>query len=102
MCLVWDTGPVGHSLGPSPGQLPVCGHQVSPQLPTDHPQEQGGPACGSRVKRPHVCQHCGFKATYEEVVDTHLPECKYVPLQCPNMCGVSCESCEREVMEDHT
>ncbi len=50
------------------------------------------------TKRPHVCQHCGFKATYEEVVDTHLPECKYVALQCPNMCGVSCE---REVMEDH-
>ncbi len=50
------------------------------------------------TKRPHVCQHCGFKATYEEVVDTHLPECKYVALQCPNMCGVSCEC---EVMEDH-
>ncbi len=50
------------------------------------------------TKRPHVCQHCGFKATYEEVVDTHLSECEYVALQCPNMCGVSCE---REVMEDH-
>ncbi len=50
------------------------------------------------TKRPHVCQHCGFKATYEEVVDTHLPECKYVALQCPNMCGVSGE---RELMEDH-
>ena len=34
------------------------------------------------TKRPHVCQHCGYKATYEEVVDTHIPECKYVPLQC--------------------
>ena len=50
------------------------------------------------TKRPHVCQHCGFKATYEEVVDTHLPECKYVPLQCPNRCGVTCE---RGDMEDH-
>ncbi len=50
------------------------------------------------TKRPQVCQHCGFKATYEEVVVTHLLECKYVALQCPNMCGVSCE---REVMEDH-
>ncbi len=50
------------------------------------------------TKRPHVCQHCGFKATYEEVVNTHLPECRYVALQCPNMCGMSCE---REVMEDH-
>ena len=31
-------------------------------------------------KREHVCQHCGFKVTYEEVVNIHLPECKYIPL----------------------
>ena len=28
----------------------------------------------------------------------HLPECKYVPLQCPNLCGVTFE---RDFMEDH-
>ena len=50
------------------------------------------------AKRPYVCQHCNFKAIYEEVVDTHLPECKYVPLQCPNLCGVTFE---RDFMEDH-
>ena len=50
------------------------------------------------AKRPYVCQHCNFKATYEEVVDIHLPECKYVPLQCPNLCGVTFE---RDFMEDH-
>ena len=50
------------------------------------------------AKRPYVCQHCNFKATYEEVVDTHLPECKYVPLQCPNLCGVTFEC---DFMEDH-
>ena len=50
------------------------------------------------AKRPYVCQHCNFKATYEEVVDTHLSECKYVPLQCPNLCGVTFE---RDFMEDH-
>ena len=50
------------------------------------------------AKRPYVCQHCNFKATYEEVVDEHLPECKYVPLQCPNLCGVTFE---RDFMEDH-
>ena len=50
------------------------------------------------AKRPYVCQHCNFKATYEEVMDTHLPECKYVPLQCPNLCGVTFE---RDFMEDH-
>ena len=51
--------------------------------------------CG---KGPYVCQHCNFKATYEEVVDKHLPECKYVPLQCPNLCGVTFE---HDFMEDH-
>ena len=50
------------------------------------------------AKRPYVCQHCNFKATYEEVVDKHLPECRYVPLQCPNLCGVTFE---RDFMEDH-
>ena len=50
------------------------------------------------AKRPYVCQHCNFKATYEEVVDKHLPECKFVPLQCPNLCGVTFE---RDFMEDH-
>ena len=50
------------------------------------------------VKRDYVCQHCGFKATYQEVVSIHIPECKYVALQCPNRCGVTCE---REDMEDH-
>ena len=50
------------------------------------------------AKRPYVCQHCNFKATYEEVVDKHLPECKYVPLQCSNLCGVTFE---RDFMEDH-
>ena len=50
------------------------------------------------AKRPYVCQYCNFKATYEEVVDKHLLECKYVPLQCPNLCGVTFE---RDFMEDH-
>ena len=50
------------------------------------------------AKRDYICDYCNFKATYEEVVDTHLPECKYFPLQCPNLCGVTCK---RGSMEDH-
>ena len=50
------------------------------------------------MQREYVCQHCNFKATYEEVVGTHFSECKYVPLQCPNLCGVTFE---RDFMEDH-
>ena len=50
------------------------------------------------AKRPYVCHYCSFKATHEEVVDAHLPECKKFPLQCPNLCGVTLE---REFMEDH-
>ena len=50
------------------------------------------------AKRPYVCQYCSFKATYEEVEDIHLPECKKFPLQCPNQCGVTFE---RDFMEYH-
>ncbi len=50
-------------------------------------------------KRPYVCQYCNFKAaTYIEIKDKHIPDCKYVPLQCPNRCGVTFE---RDFMEDH-
>ena len=50
------------------------------------------------ANRAYVCRHCSFKATYEEVVDTHLPQCKYVPLDCPNRCGATFE---RDFLEDH-
>ena len=50
------------------------------------------------VKRAYVCRYCSFKATYEEVVDTHLPQCKFVPLDCPNRCGATFE---RDFLEDH-
>ena len=50
------------------------------------------------VKRAYVCRYCSFKATYEEVVDAHLPHCKYVPLDCPNRCGATFE---RDFLEDH-
>ena len=50
------------------------------------------------VKRAYVCRHCSFKATYEEIVDTHMPHCKYVPLDCPNRCGATFE---RDFLEDH-
>ena len=39
--------------------------------------------------RRYTCQHCNFEATYDEVVNKHLPECKYVPIPCPNHCGVT-------------
>ena len=51
------------------------------------------------VKRAYVCRYCSsFKATYEEVVDTHLPQCRYVPLDCPHRCGATFE---RDFFEDH-
>ena len=50
------------------------------------------------VQRDYGCQHCAFKATYEVVVYTHWLKCVYLPLPCPNLCGVTCE---RGLMEDH-
>ena len=44
-------------------------------------------------KRPYACQHCNkhlaiFKATYEEVMQNHLPVCPFFPLSCPNNCDL--------------
>ena len=64
-------------------------------VPKNQVEQHLSEAC---TKRPYVCRHCAFKATYEEVVEKHMPECKYVPLPCPNRCGVTCD---REDMEDH-
>ena len=72
-----------------------CPLNCSVTIPKNKVEQHVAEEC---AKRPHVCQHCGFKATYEEVMGTHLSECKYVPLQCPNRCGVTCD---REDMEDH-
>lgn len=48
--------------------------------------------------RKFVCPHCNFKGSFQAVTDKHYKVCSYFPLQCPNLCGVTCE---REVMEDH-
>ena len=50
-------------------------------------------------KRDFYCQHCNFKATYEVVCDTHWPECKNYPVQCPNACMVG--AVERGDLDDH-
>ena len=43
-----NTGADGDSLGPlTRTTASMCGHQMSPQLPHDHPQKQGVAACGS-------------------------------------------------------
>ncbi len=53
---------------------PVCGKEEFPWWSLKIKVEQH--VAQECAKRPHICQHCGFKATYKEIVDTHLPECK--------------------------
>ena len=69
----------------------ICGKIVPKNMVEQHVTEE----C---VQRDYGCQHCTFKATYKVVVDTHWPECIYMPLQCPNLCGVTCE---RGLIKDH-
>ena len=71
---------------------PLECHQVISKDKVEHHVTQECP------KRPFVCKHCSLASTYYEIVEQHLPECKYVPVQCPNRCGVTCD---REIMEDH-
>ncbi len=51
------------------------------------------------AKREYTCEYCDFKGTYEEVMNVHLRECKYVPVQCPNFCNVS--DIKREQLWQH-
>ena len=72
-----------------------CPFNCKQTLPKNKMEQHVAEEC---VQRDYGCQHCAFKATYEVVVDTHWPECVYLPLPCPNLCGVTCE---RGLMEDH-
>ncbi len=68
-----------------------CGTQVAKNELEDH-------VLNKCLKREHFCRYCSHKASFEEIEDQHIDVCEYVPLQCPNRCGVTCE---REHMEGH-
>ena len=48
--------------------------------------------------REYTCTHCNFKASYKVVSEDHWGVCPYLPVQCSNRCGVTCE---RGDLEDH-
>ena len=48
--------------------------------------------------REFTCKYCNFKASFKVVTKEHYDVCSYLPVQCPNRCGVTCE---REDLEDH-
>ena len=73
----------------------TCPFNCKQTIPKNKMEQHVAEEC---VQRDYGCQHCAFKATYEVVVDTHWPECVYLPLPCSNLCGVTCE---RGLMEDH-
>ena len=39
------------------------------------------------LKRIHTCPFCSYQASYEEVINVHLHECKFVPMKSPNIYG---------------
>ena len=49
--------------------------------------------------RQFTCTHCAYKATYQEIVEDHLPKCDRYPLECPNKCGK--RSIERQHLPNH-
>ena len=49
--------------------------------------------------RPFSCEYCGHSSTYQDVVNSHWPECPQYPLQCPNSCQDS--QIERQHLGDH-
>ena len=53
---------------------------------------------GECFKRKYTCPYCSYKDTYEAVSNQHTQECPYIPVRCPNFCGVTCE---RDTIESH-
>ena len=50
-------------------------------------------------KRPFACQHCNqYKATFEEISQSHWPVCSSFPLHCPNNCDLVLQ---RREIEQH-
>ena len=49
-------------------------------------------------EREYSCPFCNYKGSYRHVSSEHSEECPYVPIQCPNRCGVTCE---RDTFDSH-
>ena len=69
-----------------------CGLVIQRQLLATH-------QANNCLNRPHSCQYCQLKASYQEIQDNHLPVCPKYPVTCLNQCGVS--PLERDQLEDH-
>lgn len=48
------------------------------------------------MERQFACQYCNKQGTYRSISTEHWSECAYMPVQCPNMCGVTCEQSDLE------
>lgn len=48
------------------------------------------------IERQYTCQHCNKEGTYRSISTEHWPECEYIPITCPNMCGMSYEQIMQE------
>ena len=49
-------------------------------------------------EREYSCPYCNYRDTYSFVTNAHMAECSWLPLECPNKCGVTGE---RGDMETH-
>ena len=53
-------------------------------------------------QRPYACEYCAeYKSTFEDVVHSHWPECKFFSLPCPNNCTPSGSRIQRQHLDQH-
>ena len=51
-------------------------------------------------QRPFTCSMCQeFKSTYDDVIKSHAPVCKWRPVECPNSCGA--KKLQHQHLEEH-
>ena len=70
-----------------------CGEWFQRHHITSHETEQ----C---KKRPYSCDYCrDYQSTFEDVTETHYPQCTKYPVACPNECRE--DKFERQELESH-
>ena len=70
-----------------------CGGSFQRRYITTHQTKQ----C---VERPYLCDYCKeYDSTFEDVTETHYPQCSKYPIDCPNKCREY--PFERQELESH-
>ncbi len=63
--------------------LADCSYSCGQMMMKLHLEDHEANYC---LKRPHSCEYCQLKGTYQDIQEDHVPVCPKYPVTCPNEC----------------